>query len=586
MLILLLLLLSVEGLFLQPVKANFIVFTENPEKFTGTKNKLNDLTILRREGGKVVIGGRNGIFKIGVEDLRVEKSLQWFSSENVKQECLIKGRLKEECQNHLLIYAEISTDTILVCGTNAFLPLCRKYQETLSNYEVIEEFSGVGLCPYSPYYPSTATFIDGELYAATFGKFSGDDPLIYRRPVRTKIGNNHQLNEPVFTASFHHGKFVYFLFKEKSIEDIDYKKRKYSRIARVCTNDRGYAYSGHVKMWTSFLKTRLSCYIPGPVPFYFNEIFAATDVLERTIRGRNELVIYAAFKTPNDSYGSAVCLFRLREIEKAFEGDFKFQKDRFSNWVPFPAQEVPTQRPGSCVNNSELSTEALQFAYQHYFMNENVESFLEEPVLTYTSDCHVTSFIVDTVKTVNEGKYDVLFLGTSCGKVIKTIYNPSNRIEIIIVEEINIVHVNVSITNLHIHNNKLMILTEHDIYTVPTQRCKKNPKTCRHCVGLRDPYCAWDKTKMICTTVKEEMNQNLIQNIKSGYDFECCSYDSAEVLCSTSLFDRNNLAIATFIIYLMTIVFIIFCFCVNKTNLKKCFSCLYRRKIKMIKSRY
>ncbi|XP_023230205.1 semaphorin-1A-like isoform X2 [Centruroides sculpturatus] len=510
MLVLLLLLLSVEGLFLQPIEANFIVFTENPEKFMGTENKLKDLTILLREDGKVVIGGRNGIFKISVKDLKVEKSLQWFSSENERQACLIKGRLEEECQNYLLIYAETSMDTVLVCGTNAFRPLCRKYQEKLSNYEVIEEFSGEGLCPYSPYYPSTAKFINGELYAATFGQFSGDDPLIYRRPVRTKIGNYHQLN------------------------------------------------------------------------------VAATDVLERTIRGRNELVIYVAFKTPDDFYGSAVCLFRLREIEKAFEGDFKFQKDKLSNWVPFPAQEVPTQRPGSCVKNSELSTEALQFAYQHYFMNENVESFLEEPVLTYTSDCHVTSFAVDTVKTVNEGKYDVLFLGTSCGKVIKTIYNPSNRIERIIVEEINIAHVNASITNLHIHNNTLMLLTQHDIYTVPTQRCEKNPKTCSHCVGLQDPYCAWDKTKMICTTVNEERNRNLIQNIKSGYDFECCSYDSAKELCSTSMFDRNNLAIAISIIYLMTTVFILFgvCFFVNKTNLKKCFNFLYRRKIKMIKSRY
>jgi len=45
----------------------------------------------------------------------------------------------------------------------------------------------------------------------------------------------------------------------------------FSRVARVCTNDRGGArVLRHT--WTSFFKARLNCSLPGEFPFYFDEI--------------------------------------------------------------------------------------------------------------------------------------------------------------------------------------------------------------------------------------------------------------------------------------------------------------------------
>lgn len=45
----------------------------------------------------------------------------------------------------------------------------------------------------------------------------------------------------------------------------------YSRVGRVCQHDKGgpHAFSDR---WTSFLKARLNCSVPGDYPFYFNEI--------------------------------------------------------------------------------------------------------------------------------------------------------------------------------------------------------------------------------------------------------------------------------------------------------------------------
>lgn len=64
----------------------------------------------------------------------------------------------------------------------------------------------------------------------------------------------------------------------------------YSRIARVCKDDTG----GRTMLrdnWTTFLKARLSCSLPGEYPFYFDEIQGITYL-------PNEALVYATFNTP------------------------------------------------------------------------------------------------------------------------------------------------------------------------------------------------------------------------------------------------------------------------------------------------
>ena len=144
----------------------------------------------------------------------------------------------------------------------------------------------------------------------------------------------------------------------------------FSRVARVCKNDISEDRSNR---WTTFLKARLNCSIPGDFPFYFNEIRnfpfifsssfsprevetlrdlsfiprvhlnrcvcfsaaeATTDFVEGIYASRREKLIYAAFTTPPNSLSaSAVCAFSLQDILNAFEGPFKKQ-DGGSSWMP------------------------------------------------------------------------------------------------------------------------------------------------------------------------------------------------------------------------------------------------------------
>ena len=60
-------------------------------------------------------------------------------------------------------------------------------------------------------------------------------------------------------------------FLKGAVEYMNCGKSVFSRVARVCKNDVGGTRSLNAK-WTSFLKARLNCSVPGNYPFYFDEI--------------------------------------------------------------------------------------------------------------------------------------------------------------------------------------------------------------------------------------------------------------------------------------------------------------------------
>ena len=74
----------------------------------------------------------------------------------------------------------------------------------------------------------------------------------------------------------------------------------FSRIARVCKSDRGGPHKFRSK-WTTFLKSRLNCSVPGDTPFYFNDIQATTNFIE----DGSEQVLYGVFTTPDNSIGKS-----------------------------------------------------------------------------------------------------------------------------------------------------------------------------------------------------------------------------------------------------------------------------------------
>ena len=59
----------------------------------------------------------------------------------------------------------------MVCGTNAYKPLCREYLDERGSYVKRDERSGLGLAPFSHSQNSTAVLVDEALFSGTVADF-------------------------------------------------------------------------------------------------------------------------------------------------------------------------------------------------------------------------------------------------------------------------------------------------------------------------------------------------------------------------------------------------------------------------------
>ena len=121
------------------------------------------------DGAHILVGSRNTMYKLSVDDLKIRQTLEWNASEQDKNVCLVKGKSEMSCQNYIKVLKKFDNDEgrYLICGTNAFKPECREYVENSGTYLMTKKSKGVGMCPYSPDHNSTAVLVDDQLYAGT-----------------------------------------------------------------------------------------------------------------------------------------------------------------------------------------------------------------------------------------------------------------------------------------------------------------------------------------------------------------------------------------------------------------------------------
>ncbi|KAF0289647.1 Semaphorin-1A [Amphibalanus amphitrite] len=461
-------------------------------RFAGNVSHKDHFRLLENDGSSLLIGARNIVFNISLTDLteRRDERLEWHSEPQDVQLCIMKGLDEEACHNYIRVLAKRGDDQLFVCGTNSYKPKCRHYQKhpDVGYLPKGGQRDGRGLCPYDPNHNSTVTFVDGETYAGTVADLASSDPLIYRdkRPLRTDKLELKQLNgtfnswgtwhtwpgpeAPSFVGSMDYGDHVYFFFRETAVEYINCGKRSYSRVARVCKKDRGGPYK-YKNKWTSFLKSRLNCSIPGEYPFYFDEIQSISTVQSGVYGGRPEEVLYAVFTTPVNSIpGSAICAFRMADLVDTFAGAFKHQEDMNSNWLPLKNSQVPSPRPGLCVNDSrQLSDAHLNFIQSH-------------PLMDWRHNGRV-------LKAVNAA--------SGSGTV---------RAEPVLIEELEVLASGAAITNLLVSRQpdappRLIVVTDDEVRALPLHRCGDKAVRCADCVRLQDPYCGWEAAGQRCAPV-------------------------------------------------------------------------------------
>ncbi|KAK5967441.1 Sema-1a, partial [Trichostrongylus colubriformis] len=70
---------------------------------------------------------RNAVYNLSLTTLSVHHKIDWKPPADVIEECLMKGKLKSDCQNYIRVLARQSSGKALICGTHAFSPKCREY---------------------------------------------------------------------------------------------------------------------------------------------------------------------------------------------------------------------------------------------------------------------------------------------------------------------------------------------------------------------------------------------------------------------------------------------------------------------------
>ncbi|XP_037632969.1 semaphorin-6A isoform X2 [Sebastes umbrosus] len=528
----------------EPISISHGNYTKQYPAFVGHKPGRNntqrhklDIQLIMIMNRTLYIAARDHIYTVDTDtangdEIFFSKKMTWKSRQADVDTCRMKGKHKDECHNFIKVLLQQNDDTLFVCGTNAFNPSCRTYK--LDTLEALgEEISGMARCPYDAKHANVALFADGKLYSATVTDFLAIDAVIYRSlgdspTLRTVKHDSKWLKEPYFIQAVDYGDFIYFFFREIAMEYNTMGKVVFPRVARVCKIDRGGSPRVLEKQWTSFLKSRLNCSIPGDSHFYFNILQAVTDVIH--INGRD--VVMATFSTPYNSIpGSAVCAYDMAEVANTFTGRFKEQKSPDSTWTPFPEDKVPKPRPGNCAGtpsmeryklSNEFPDDTLNFIKMHPLMDEAVPSIANRPWFLKTMVRYrLTRIVVDNEAGPHKN-HTVVFLGSEKGIIVKFLANMNSGFlnDSLFLEELNVYNPDKCsidgvddkrIIGMQIDgkSHALWVAFGSCVVKVPLSRCERHGRCKKSCIASRDPYCGW---------VSEGACKQVVGNIKSAFE--------------------------------------------------------------------
>ena len=138
--------------------------------------------------------------------------------------------------------------------------------------------------------------------------------------------------------------------------------------------------------------------------------------------------VAAVFKTNDNAVlASALCVFAMDDIEKAFQSEFA-KESEFGFPKPIASSAVPTNpRPGSCVkDSSRLGPDHQKFIKTHPMMYRVVPSIFHRPVFSRTG-ISFRSVTTDNVKMKDGRDVFVHFLGSDDGRLLRVLQDGGYR---------------------------------------------------------------------------------------------------------------------------------------------------------------
>ncbi|XP_077357527.1 semaphorin-3aa isoform X2 [Festucalex cinctus] len=527
--------------------------SSNLVSFAGLSNSSGyDTFLLDEERGRLLVGAEDHIFSFDLVNInRDRKQIAWPATPSKRDECKWAGKdLGKECSNFIRVLQPYNQTHLFVCGTGAFHPICsylemgKKAEDNIFRLASLFE-NGRGKSPYDPKMLSASLLIDGELYSGTSADFMGRDFAIFRtlgdqHPVRTEQHDSRWLNDPRFVGMHlvpesdnPEDDKIFLFFKENAMDGEHTGKATIARIGQLCKNDMG-GHRSLVNKWTTFLKARLMCSVPGVngIDTHFDEL---QDVFLMSSKDPKNPLIYAVFTTSSNIFkGSAVCMYNMADIRRVFLGPYAHRDGPTYQWVPFQGR-VPYPRPGTCPSKTfggfdstkDLPDDVITFARGHPAMYNPVHPIGGRPIMVRTDvDYQFSQLVVDRVEA-EDGQYDVMFIGTDVGTVLKVVTIPRESwhdLEEVVLEEMTVFREPTTITAMELSTKQqqLYLGSSLGVSQMSLHRCEVYGKACAECCLARDPYCAWDGTE--CSryfpTAKRRTRR---QDIRNGDPLSQCS---------------------------------------------------------------
>ncbi|NWI77947.1 SEM3D protein, partial [Dryoscopus gambensis] len=466
----------------------------------------------------LMVGAKNHIFLLHLDHPNREpEKIFWPAPREQVEHCQLAGKnVETECANFIRLLQPFNQSHVFACGTGSYQPVCAFIQlgargkgAGAPRMQLVTHSleSGRGRCPYSPHEPFTGLLVDGELYSGTSSDFMGSSAAFFRTWVhgaeqsyiRTEQNQDHWLHEPAFVGAYAipdtynpHDDKIYIFFRETAMEAGQWERRHiHARVARVCKVMLFHRELCGEKGSTS---TQLAEEGPPAFPCFPCCWLASTfwDTESPVLPGSG---VFS---------GSAVCIYSMAAVRAAFSGPFAHKEGFDFRWVEYKGR-VPYPRPGTCPSETydpllqstkDFPDEVISFVRSHQLMWEPVYPQGRQPVLLRANvPYRLRRLLVHRLDTESR-HYDVLFLGTDDGRVLKVALAgaASRGPEVISLEEISVTKVPSPILDMKLSpkRQELFVSSTHGLLQLSLYRCELYGKTCTDCCLSRDPYCTWD----------------------------------------------------------------------------------------------
>ncbi|NWI96629.1 SEM3D protein, partial [Pitta sordida] len=499
----------------------------------------------------LMVGAKNHIFLLHLDrPNREPEKIFWPAPREQVEHCQLAGKnVETECANFIRLLQPFNQSHVFACGTGSYQPVCAFIQlgargkgPGVPTMRLVTHSleSGRGRCPYSPHEPFTGLLIGGELYSGTSSDFMGSSAAFFRTWVhgaeqsyiRTEQNQDNWLHEPAFVGAYAipdtynpHDDKVYIFFRETAMEAGQWEQRHiHARVARVCKVSHLRAVCHRTRL--SSASSQCPVWAQGCGRAYSCSPWSSRDT-DRAVLPRSGVFS-----------GSAVCVYSMAAVRAAFSGPFAHKEGYDYRWVEYKGR-VPYPRPGTCPSETydpllqstkDFPDEVISFMRSHQLMWEPVYPQGRQPVLVRVNvPYRLRRLLVHRLETENR-HYDVLFLGTDEGKVLKVglAGGVSRGTEVISLEEISVTKVPSPILDmkLSLKQQQLFVSSTHGLLQLSLYHCELYGKTCTDCCLARDPYCTWDGKTCAPHLLTEKRRARCQDVLKSDLLSQC--QDTAE----------------------------------------------------------